>query len=187
MPPKKDPVNRHYRRLEVIGRGKFGTVYKGLDLATKKLVAIKVLNLDTEQDEVSEVQKEIQFLSQIKSIPNVTHYYGSYLNGHNLWIVMDYCAGGSVRTLLLPGPLEEKFISVIARELLQALQFIHNNGVIDPPGHQGGKYSHQQGGPGAALRLRRGGAAHVDGVQADDNGGHAVLDGARGYHGGRHV
>lgn len=131
MPPKKaDPVNRHYRRLEVIGQGKFGTVYKGLDLATKQLVAIKVLNLDTEQDEVSEVQKEIQFLSQIKSIPNVTHYYGSYLNGHNLWIVMDYCAGGSVRTLLLPGPLEEKFISVIARELLQALQFIHNNGVI---------------------------------------------------------
>ncbi|QPG74115.1 hypothetical protein FOA43_001437 [Brettanomyces nanus] len=130
MSHKPDPVIRHYRRLEVVGRGKFGTVYKGLDLNTKRLVAIKVLNLDTEEDEVRDVQKEIQFLSQLKSIPNVTHYYGSYLNGHNLWIIMDLCAGGSVRTLLKPGPLEEKYISIISRELLNALKFIHENGVI---------------------------------------------------------
>ncbi|VEU21166.1 DEKNAAC102115 [Brettanomyces naardenensis] len=130
MSRKPEPVTRFYRRLEVVGRGKFGTVYKGLDLSTKKLVALKVLNLDTEEDEVREVQKEIQFLSQLKSVPNVTRYHGSYLNGHNLWIVMDYCAGGSVRTLLKPGPLEELHISVIARELLHALKFVHENGVI---------------------------------------------------------
>ncbi len=43
---------------------------------------------------------------------------------------MDYCAGGNIRTLLKPGRIDEKYISVIARELLIALQFIHKEGVI---------------------------------------------------------
>lgn len=127
--PTQD-LNQRYRRLEVVGRGKFGTVYKGMDLNTKKLVGIKVLNLDTEENEVKEVQKEIQFLATLTTVPNVTHYYGSYLNGHDLWIIMDYCAGGSVRTLLRPGPLDELHIAVIARELLSALHFVHQSGVI---------------------------------------------------------
>lgn len=126
----KNNVSKKYKLLEIIGKGKFGTVHKGLDLDSKHFIAIKVLNLDTDREEVKDIQQEIQFLSQLKSAPNITHYYGSYLNGHKLWIIMDYCAGGSVRTLLRPGPLQEKYISIIARELLIALQFIHNNGVI---------------------------------------------------------
>lgn len=123
-------VNQIYKRTEVIGRGKFGIVYKGIHRATKQVYAIKVLNLDTSEDEVKDVQQEIQFLSHLKQIPNVTHYYGSYLNGTKLWIIMDHCAGGSLRTLLKPGRIEEKYIGVIVRELLIALQYIHKQNVI---------------------------------------------------------
>ena len=55
-----------YKRTEVIGRGKFGVVYKAQNKQTKQIVAIKVLNLDTEEDEVIDVQQEIQFLSELK-------------------------------------------------------------------------------------------------------------------------
>lgn len=126
----KRTVSQKYKLLEIIGRGKFGTVHKGLDIDSKQLIAVKVLSLDTDHEEVKDIQQEIQFLSNLKSVPNITHYYGSYLNGHKLWIIMDYCAGGSVRTLLKPGPLQEKYIAVVTRELLIALQFIHENGVI---------------------------------------------------------
>ncbi|CAL1207358.1 unnamed protein product [Candida parapsilosis] len=74
-----------YKRTEVIGRGKFGVVYKAF--------CIKVLNLDTEEEDIIDVQQEIQFLTELKSVPNITHYYGSILNDTKLWIVMDYCAG----------------------------------------------------------------------------------------------
>ncbi|GAV29947.1 hypothetical protein PMKS-003453 [Pichia membranifaciens] len=130
MVADKRPISQKYKLLEIIGRGKFGTVHKGLDIDTKQLIAVKILNLDTDHEEVKDIQQEIQFLSNLKSVPNITHYYGSYLNGHKLWIIMDYCAGGSVRTLLKPGPLQEKYIAVVTRELLIALQFIHENGVI---------------------------------------------------------
>jgi protein-serine/threonine kinase len=105
-------------------------VYKGVHRSTKQIYAIKVLNLDTSEDDVRDVQQEIQFLSHLKQVPNVTHYYGSYLNGTKLWIIMDYCAGGSLRTLLKPGRLEEKYIGVVVREVLIALQYIHKQNVI---------------------------------------------------------
>ncbi|ODV80506.1 Pkinase-domain-containing protein [Suhomyces tanzawaensis NRRL Y-17324] len=119
-----------YKRTEVVGRGKFGVVYKGYNKQTKQVVAIKVLNLDTEEDEVADVQLEIQFLAELKNVPNVTHYYGSFLNDTKLWIIMDYCAGGSLRTLLKAGVFEEKYIGVILREVLYALSAVHKLGVI---------------------------------------------------------
>ncbi|ODQ77769.1 hypothetical protein BABINDRAFT_40914, partial [Babjeviella inositovora NRRL Y-12698] len=125
-----DKVTQVYTRTEVIGRGKFGVVYKGVHNKSKKIVAIKVLNLDTEEDEVKDVQQEIQFLAELRNVPNVTHYYGSYLHDTKLWIIMDYCAGGSIRTLLKPGPIEERYLGVIVRELLVALQSVHSMGVI---------------------------------------------------------
>lgn len=119
-----------YKRTEVIGQGKFGVVYKGCNKHTKKVVAIKVLDLDTKYDEVVDVEQEIQFLSDLKNAPNVTHYYGSFLVDTKLWIIMDYCAGGSMRTLLKAGVFEERYIGVIVREVLLALLLVHKLGVI---------------------------------------------------------
>ncbi|SCU85683.1 LAME_0D02322g1_1 [Lachancea meyersii CBS 8951] len=123
-------VSQLFKRTEVIGRGKFGVVYKGYYTKTRQVCAIKVLNLDSADDEVEDVQKEIQFLSSLKSVPNITHYYGSYLNDTKLWVIMEHCAGGSLRTLLRPGKIGEQYIGVIMREILTALMHIHRDGVI---------------------------------------------------------
>ncbi|KAG0661376.1 hypothetical protein C6P45_001390 [Maudiozyma exigua] len=123
-------VNAIFRRTEVIGRGKFGIVYKGYNIKTKQIYAIKVLNLDSDSDEVEDVQREIQFLASLKQMPNITRYYGSYLQNTSLWIIMEYCAGGSLRSLLRPGKIDEKYIGVIMRELLIALSFIHKDNII---------------------------------------------------------
>lgn len=66
------------------------------------MVAIKVLNLDTEEDDVDDIQREIAILSQLTHArsQNITPYYGSILNDTKLWIIMDYAAGGSVRTIV---------------------------------------------------------------------------------------
>ncbi|AMD19167.1 HBR266Wp [Eremothecium sinecaudum] len=119
-----------FKRTEVIGRGKFGIVYKAYHLKSKQKYAIKVLNLDCPEDEVEDVQKEIQFLSSLKQVPNITQYYGSYLVDTKLWVIMEYCAGGSLRTLLRPGKIDEKYLGVILREVLLALVAIHKDNVI---------------------------------------------------------
>lgn len=77
-------------------------------------MAIKILNLDTAEgtlvhvlnsfivDEVADIRTEIALLTQLKlaDVQNVTRYYGSHLFGSKLWIIMDYCHGGSIRTLV---------------------------------------------------------------------------------------
>lgn len=123
-------VNSMFRRTEIIGRGKFGIVYKGYHIKTKHVYAIKVLNLDSDEDEVEDVQREVQFLSSLKQIPNITRYYGSYLKNTSLWIIMEYCAGGSLRSLLRPGKVDEKYIGVIMKEVLIALKYIHRENII---------------------------------------------------------
>lgn len=121
-----------YTRHEVIGRGSYGIVYKGVHNETGISVAIKVLNLDTAEDEVSDIQKEIVLLQSLKSgdAQNVVKYHGSFLNGTRLWIIMDYCEGGSIRTLMKSGRIEEKYIVVIIREVLAALTYIHKSDII---------------------------------------------------------
>lgn len=126
------PVTSLYRRDEAIGRGNFGVVYKGVSLETNQVVAIKVLDLDTAEDEILDIQQEISTLSKLShsDASNITTYYGSYLHGTKLWIIMELCIGGSVRTLLKAGRLEEKHMSIIAREVLVGLSFIHREGII---------------------------------------------------------
>ncbi|KAG2211201.1 hypothetical protein INT47_006320 [Mucor saturninus] len=126
------PASQLYKKLKKVGKGAYGSVYKGLDTRTNKVIAIKVLNLDTEEDDVDDIQKEISLLSQLTHAKsqNITPYYGSFLNDAKLWIIMEYAAGGSVRTIMKAGNLEERYIAVITREVLLALSYLHKNQII---------------------------------------------------------
>lgn len=125
-----DFIGSRFSSLELIGRGSFGDVYKGFDKELNKVVAIKVIDLEESEDEIEDIQKEISVLSQCRS-PYITEYYGSYLHQTKLWIVMEYMAGGSVADLIQAGPpLDEMSIACILRDLLHAIEYLHNEGKI---------------------------------------------------------
>lgn len=74
-----------------------------MDNHTGEIVAIKVVNLETNSEDIDEIRKEIGVLSHC-DFPNVIRYRGSFLVGTKLWIVMDYCALGSFRQLIVVNP-----------------------------------------------------------------------------------
>ncbi|KAJ3518018.1 hypothetical protein NLJ89_g140 [Agrocybe chaxingu] len=123
----QDP-EEFYVKQDRIGKGSFGEVYKGYDKRTQKTVAIKIIDLESAEDEIEDIQQEIQILSQLDS-PHVTKYF-FLLCSSNLWIVMEYCSGGSCSDLMKPGVFREEYIAIIVRELLRGLEYLHCEGKL---------------------------------------------------------
>lgn len=122
-------LSEQYELLEKIGAGSFGTVYKAMHKESGQIVAIKQVDLEDSDDDISEIQQEIAHLAQCDS-EWVTRYYGSFVKGYKLWIIMEYLAGGSCLDLLKAGPFSEAHIAIICRELLLGLEYLHNEGKI---------------------------------------------------------
>ncbi|KAJ3328046.1 putative protein serine/threonine kinase, partial [Gonapodya sp. JEL0774] len=119
-----------YVKQERIGKGSFGEVFKGYDKRTKQPVAIKTIDLEAAEDEIEDIQQEISILQQLDS-STITRYYGSYIKGNALWIVMEYCSGGSCLDLMRPtGCFEELFVAIILREIVRGLEYLHEQGKL---------------------------------------------------------
>jgi hypothetical protein len=91
-------------------------------------------------DTINEFIRETSILRSLKdnNAKNVNVIYDAFAVDTQLWIVSEYCPGGSLSTLIKASPkrtngvgcLEEPFIIPIAREVAVALKYVHEAGVI---------------------------------------------------------
>lgn len=104
-------------------------------------IAVKLIRLQ-KGDDFAVLKEQVQILTQCIH-PNIVTHYGCFISSGKLWIVMEYCYGGSLRDIyscklvklicayssrfLGSGPLSELQIAFVSREILRGLEYLHES------------------------------------------------------------
>ncbi|KAL0672734.1 hypothetical protein Bca4012_000715 [Brassica carinata] len=114
-----------YHIYEAIGHGKCSTVYKGRKKKTIEYFACK----SVDKSRKSKVLQEVRILHSLNH-PNVLKFYAWYETSAHMWLVLEYCVGGDLRTLLQQDcKLPEDSVYGLAYDLVIALLFLHSRGI----------------------------------------------------------
>ncbi|XP_036294830.1 STE20-like serine/threonine-protein kinase isoform X1 [Pipistrellus kuhlii] len=113
-----------------LGDGAFGKVYKAQNKETNVLAAAKVIDTKTEE-ELEDYMVEIDILASCDH-PNIVKLLDAFYYENNLWILIEFCAGGAVDAVMLEleRPLTESQIQVVCKQTLEALNYLHDNKII---------------------------------------------------------
>ncbi|ELR21629.1 protein serine/threonine kinase, putative [Acanthamoeba castellanii str. Neff] len=120
---RRDP-EKEFQLLEKLGEGSYGSVWKALHRGSGKIIAIKKVGID---DDLEDLINEINIMKQCQS-EYIVSYFGSYFKDNDLWIVMEYCAGGSISDIMtiLGKSLNEEQIAVVTHYVLLGLKYLHS-------------------------------------------------------------
>jgi serine/threonine-protein kinase len=119
-----------YRIEEQIARSGMATIYRATDVRDGRQVALKVPHPDMEADPIlfDRFKREAGIGEKLDH-PKVMHVYGGEKR-QRIYMVMEWCQGRLLRTILDEGPLDHVRAIRIAIEVLDGLEYIHANGVV---------------------------------------------------------
>lgn len=121
-----------YQLLKVLGKGTFGKVFLGREIATGELFAIKVLKKSViiEKDEVTHTLTENRVLQKSRH-PFLTHLYHSFQSADRLWFVLEYVNGGELFYHLSKlRVFTEDRTRFYGAEIISALGYLHDNSIV---------------------------------------------------------
>ena len=125
----------NYEFKEYIGKGGFGVVHKVFSEKYQVDFCAKIMKKKpgTSINDCYEIQSLMNIIN-----PNILYIYDYFIEGEYLFLITQYCPGGTVYDMIKKtGPFTyEKFVSY-ARQLLLALKACHDLGIahsdIKPP------------------------------------------------------
>ncbi len=117
-----------YHLLGLIGQGQFGQVFCAADRKTGALVALK--DLDHRRFPTKQFLRELRFLLSLRH-PNIVACQTLEHKKDSRYLVMDYCEGGTLRSLL--ESVERLSLTQtlkIITDILQGLEYAHQQEII---------------------------------------------------------
>ncbi|KAI4597449.1 hypothetical protein KJ359_004556 [Pestalotiopsis sp. 9143b] len=127
----QDPGLKDYRLGEPLGKGAFGAVFKAIHWGTGEAVAVKQIKLvNLPKSELRMIEAEIDLLKNLHH-DNIVKYIGFVKSTDCLNIILEYCENGSLHSICkLYGKFPENLVGIYMTQVLQGLQYLHDQGVI---------------------------------------------------------
>lgn len=120
-----------YRLQRLLGTGGMASVWLAADSRLERDVAIKVLAdvLALDQDYVARFEREARLAAGL-SHPHLVSIFDFSVHGTRPYLVLEYIAGGTLADRLRAPQNPTWDPLVLARELLDAISYIHKAGII---------------------------------------------------------
>jgi serine/threonine-protein kinase len=117
-----------YELVDTIGSGDFATVYRARDRELGREVAIKQVHQQflTDQRQLARYWQEAQLLASLQHPNIVTIYDIARSRG---WLILELMRG-SLKPMAQGEPIDLDYLRVVLVGCLNALHFLHQNGVI---------------------------------------------------------
>ncbi|KAI8335652.1 kinase-like domain-containing protein [Choanephora cucurbitarum] len=124
----------YYMDMTKIGEGASGSVFKAErrdshDLAMPETVAIKQIYL-RRQARKDLIVDEVRMGKEETAHANMVRQIECYIWNNDVWIVMEYMAGGSLTDVVTQNYMTEPEIATICLQILQGLHHLHSKGII---------------------------------------------------------
>jgi len=121
----------NYELCNYIGKGGFGRVYKVHHKLSNQYRAMKIIQCKSISDNHSStINKEINILKNLDH-PNIIKVYEFYQSEKYVYIINELCTGGELFDKIVDVKFfSENVASNIMRQLLLAVAYCHENGVI---------------------------------------------------------
>lgn len=118
-------------KLQVIGHGNGGTVYKARHRRTGALYALKVVHGDCDSSIRRQIFREMDILRRTDS-PYVVRCHGIFQKScGDICLVMEYMDGGTLESLLRrSGTFSEQALAGISRQVLEGLAYLHGHKIV---------------------------------------------------------
>jgi serine/threonine-protein kinase len=120
-----------YKVIGFVGSGGMGAVYKIEHAITKRVEAMKVLptGVASNHEEVRRFEREIEVQARLNH-PNIVALHNAMRDENSIALVMEYVHGESLERKLESGRLPVDTAVNYAVQVLDALAYAHDNGVI---------------------------------------------------------
>eukprot|EP00756_Hemistasia_phaeocysticola_P014442 Hpha_TRINITY_DN15336_c0_g2::TRINITY_DN15336_c0_g2_i1::g.87966::m.87966 len=124
-------IHSTYEFLEELGKGAYGVVTKARHKLAGTVVAIKQIDKRAAGSKgLKSVFSEVEVLSVLRH-PSIVHLEETYEDPHNLWLVLEYVAGGELETELRKHRFfPEATVRRIIGHLLLAMEHIHGKSIV---------------------------------------------------------
>lgn len=128
-----DEFDQHFKFLEFLASGSFGTVIKAIYLENNKEVAVKVINKGgvSRQKNINRLKQEISILKQLKH-KNIVEFYGFVETNQKIYIIMEYIRNGTLSSLFekrKEKSFSEEEASKVMECLFSAVDYLHNRDI----------------------------------------------------------
>ena len=121
----------HYNILEKLGEGGMGVVYKAKDTTLDRIVAVKFLPAHFSVNE----EHKARFLQEAKAAaalnhPNICTIHGVEEDAGQMFIVMEYLEGDTLKSLIKKKQLSVDEIVQIGLQIAEGLASAHSKGIV---------------------------------------------------------